>query len=238
MKIPGYYYRMQAHRWMLIAVLSCTPLWPQAGKVDWAVLPVTNAKPQFERVELKPGEQQRFEIARNVARTGTTEAFPYTKPHGTATWLIEPAGLGVTVSAGGMVAASTKAKPGKYILTVTMGSEWYKNDFRVYDPQALPLKGNWTEKAELSRDGREVPPASPLRELIVYADGNFSATWFPFETRRDYGGTYTYDVKSQGWCCTRKSGTIFRRTSFPKARRSLRLPPGVTQTVKTQLAVR
>jgi hypothetical protein len=188
---------MQAHRWILIAALSCAPLWPQADKVDWAALPVIDAKPRFERVEIKPGEQQQFQIASHAARVGSTEALPYTKPHGTVTWSIEPAGAGVTVNARGTVAASATAKPGKYILTVRIGSEWYKNDFVVYDPQAVQLKGNWTEKATLSCDGREVPPAAPLRELIFHADGDFSATWLPFETRQDYWGTYTYDVKSQ-----------------------------------------
>ena len=41
---------------MLIPVLSCTPLWPQASKVDWSVRPIRNGKPQFEGVEMKPGE--------------------------------------------------------------------------------------------------------------------------------------------------------------------------------------
>jgi len=189
--------RMRTHHWMLIAVFSCAPLWPQADKVDWAVLPVRDGKPQFERVEIKPGEQLQFQIASSSARVGSAEALPYTKSHGTATWSIEPAGLGVTVNAAGKVAASTAAKPGKYFLTVRMGSESHKNDFVVYDPQAVPLKGNWTEKAELSCDGREVPPAAPLRELIFSADGHFSATWLPFETRQDYWGVYTYDLKSQ-----------------------------------------
>src|SRR4051812_18114952 len=188
---------MQAQRWMIIAVLSCPPLWPQAGKVDWAALPLSNAKPQFERVEMKPGEQRQFQIASNAALIGSTQALPYTKPHPPAKWSIEPAGQGVTVTAGGLVAISTNVKPGKYVLTATMGSEWYKNDFVVYDPQAVPLKGNWSQKAALSCDGREVPPAAPLRELIFRAGGDFSATWFPFETRTDYGGTYGYDGKSQ-----------------------------------------
>lgn len=62
--------------------------------------------------------------------------------------------------------------------------------FIAFRPELQPLVGRWSQKAE------ECGGFEPLRELEFRADGNFSATWYPFETYKDYWGTYAYDPAS------------------------------------------
>lgn len=63
----------------------------------------------------------------------------------------------------------------------------------VFTPQTHPLVDRWKEKAEVACGSQEaLPPANPVQELLFWADGTFSVTWKPFETYRDYWGTYTY----------------------------------------------
>jgi hypothetical protein len=54
--------------------------------------------------------------------------------------------------------------------------------------------GRWEEVAQLGSDGTsESRPAKPIRELPLHAQG-FSVTWKPFETYKDYWGTYVLNA--------------------------------------------
>jgi hypothetical protein len=65
----------------------------------------------------------------------------------------------------------------------------------IYTPEANPLIGSWREAAQLACDTRaEVVREEAIEELIFFADGTFSVTWFPFESYKDYWGTYTFDL--------------------------------------------
>src|SRR6266702_3921043 len=67
----------------------------------------------------------------------------------------------------------------------------------VYTPASNPLAGYWRQASEsLCGTDQPLAPAMPIRELYFGADGRFTVTWQPFETYRDYWGTYTYDVKA------------------------------------------
>lgn len=67
---------------------------------------------------------------------------------------------------------------------------------RVVDPARSPLVGTWAQTGETPCGGAESAPAEPVRELQFRRDGTFSVTWTPFETYRDYWGTYAYDAAS------------------------------------------
>jgi hypothetical protein len=69
---------------------------------------------------------------------------------------------------------------------------------KIFTSETNPLIGYWREVAQLTCDtGAEVTPAKAIAELIFDPDGSFAVTWVPFESYKDYWGTYTFDL-SQG----------------------------------------
>ena len=66
---------------------------------------------------------------------------------------------------------------------------------KIFTPETNPLIGYWREVAQLTcESGAEVAPALAIRELIFDPDGAFAVTWVPFESYKDYWGTYTFDL--------------------------------------------
>jgi hypothetical protein len=62
---------------------------------------------------------------------------------------------------------------------------------------ACPLVGMWREVAAIEcESGTEFESTIPIDELIFDAYGRFSVTWRPFETYRDYWGTYELDLEA------------------------------------------
>jgi hypothetical protein len=190
-------FRMCVFRMMLFAPCLVVTGWPQATNADWAVYGARNSKPEFGSVEIKQGDRLQFQIASTYLIVGSHEPRPYAKPLARVNWSIQPSKAGVSVSAEGTVIVSATAPPGKYKIVAQAGNQSRSRDFLVYVPQALPLKGEWTEKFEISCDGHEIAPTVAMGELVFSAGGDFSATWLPFETRKDYWGNYTYDVKTE-----------------------------------------
>lgn len=65
---------------------------------------------------------------------------------------------------------------------------------QVYVPNASAIVGTWTEVAQLEcGSGADVAPEATMQELVFSDTGEFSATWDPFETYRDYWGRYDID---------------------------------------------
>ena len=188
---------MRIFRGIVFALCLSVLARPQFSDADWRVYGEINSIPRGEPVEIEQGGQVHFQIATNVYRIGSDVPYPYTKPLARVTWSIQPAGAGVSVSADGTVAVSANATPGGYKIMAKAGIESRSRDFLVYNPKAVPIKGTWSELAEISCGGTEMAPEKPMRELIFRAGGQFSATWIPFEIRNDYRGSYTYDVKTQ-----------------------------------------
>jgi hypothetical protein len=160
----------------------------------WEVYGEKNFRPRLEPIEIEQGGQCHFKIASNSALTGSDVPLPYTKPLAQVSWSIQPSGRGASVSADGTVLVSPNASPGSYEIRAQAGHESRSLGFLVYSTRAAPLTGTWGEQAETSCKGAEMAPETPMRELVFRASGKFSATWTPFETRKDYWGTYDYDV--------------------------------------------
>lgn len=60
--------------------------------------------------------------------------------------------------------------------------------FKVVSKDAVVLTGTWSQR------GREgCPPSEPVGELEFRPDNRFAVTFYPFETYRDYWGTYVWD---------------------------------------------
>jgi hypothetical protein len=60
---------------------------------------------------------------------------------------------------------------------------------RVVAREAVVLTGTWSQKAIEGCGARE-----PVRELVLAPDGRFSVTYMPFETYKDYWGSYTFEA--------------------------------------------
>jgi hypothetical protein len=83
------------------------------------------------------------------------------------------------------------------MLVARVGADSVRQTVHVIDPRPNPLAGFWsqagTDSAECAGGAAGQPRPEPVRELIIREDSMFSLTAVPFETRRDYWGTYSAD---------------------------------------------
>lgn len=77
------------------------------------------------------------------------------------------------------------------IRTVYAGEEPITATLSAYDPSTNPLVGIWEQI-----DYEDCPAGSRILELSFRADGTFSVTWTPFESYRDYWGSYDYEQET------------------------------------------
>jgi hypothetical protein len=118
-----------------------------------------------------------------------------------ATWSIVPTdGAGIDWTTG--ILNIDPRTPSGSVFTVRAavegGRHVVETRVHVYTPEANPLVGIWREAAQLTcGSGTEITPAEAIEELMFFADGTFTVTWFPFESYKDYWGTYAFDL-SQG----------------------------------------
>ncbi|HEY6967611.1 MAG TPA: hypothetical protein VJA94_00165 [Candidatus Angelobacter sp.] len=140
-------------------------------------------------VQLQPGETHQFFLA-----TFTSYAPPNQVP-ACATWKVEPGGKGVTIDADGLLKIDPKTPPGtKFVVTadIEQGRAQRRIPVVIYAAKAQPLVGLWKQQSSSGCSmPKEAPPPEMIKELEFRADGWFSVTWTPFETYRDYWGTYT-----------------------------------------------
>lgn len=76
------------------------------------------------------------------------------------------------------------------------------NTFNVYSPHKSPLVGYWHQ------DAASCAPQTVVQELVFSADGTFSVTYQPFESYKDYWGTYSFDPKTGQLDLVVKSGNL------------------------------
>lgn len=145
-------------------------------------------------VQLTPGDTHQFFLA-----TFTTYAPPNQVP-ACATWKVEPEGKGATIDAGGLLKIDSKTPAGsKFIVTadIEQGRAQRQIPVVVYTAETQPLVGLWKQQTS-SNCGTQKESAQPdiINELEFRADGWFSVTWTPFETYRDYWGSYAADNRN------------------------------------------
>jgi hypothetical protein len=115
-----------------------------------------------------------------------------------ATWSVTPAdgahidpdtgilNIDATTSSGSVFTVQAEIEGGRHVVATRV---------KIFTPETNPLIGYWHEEAQLTcESGAEVAPAMPIRELIFDPDGSFAVTWVPFESYKDYWGTYTFDL--------------------------------------------
>src|SRR5215813_5492805 len=104
---------------------------------------------------------------------------------------------GATIDSEGVLKIDAKTPPGaKFIVTADIehGRAQRQVPVVVYTAAAQPLVGLWQQQSRSDCHAqKDAPPSKPIHELEFCAGGWFSVTWTPFETYRDYWGSYTAD---------------------------------------------
>lgn len=92
-----------------------------------------------------------------------------------------------------IVRLTDKAKPGTSVIISTNygGHDEITGIVDVYDADARPLVGRWTQTADPSCSTESI-----IRELKFNGDGTFSVTWMPFEAYKDYWGDFDYETQT------------------------------------------
>ena len=153
-----------------------------------------------EPLEMVPGEAR-------VLPLGTAEA-PYVPltplpPACRARWSVPP-GSHAAIDARGRLQLSRYAQIGDtVVVTADVAGQSVFQHVHVIDPRPNPIAGAWTQDGPAQCTG--AAPAEPVRELMIRRDGRFSVTFTPFETYKDYWGTYTYD-RATGAVAMRAAG--------------------------------
>ncbi|MCA8900793.1 MAG: hypothetical protein KDA53_06035 [Hyphomonas sp.] len=88
------------------------------------------------------------------------------------------------------IAADAPAGERLVISAVYPGDRSLTGIVELYRRQDNPLVGTWRQASE------DCPAGIPIRELVFTAGGEFSVTWTPFESYKDYWGSYDYDAGS------------------------------------------
>lgn len=172
---------------------ACMPARPEtraANRCD-IMLPGTLGI-SLSALELAPGE---------TARMG--KPMMYTVPHVPPDTLPAACGVrwsaegGATITDDGELTITRDAAPGSIVVVrAHVDTLVAAQQILVVSPAPNPLAGQWTQDGPaLCADG-ERPSGDIVRELQFRRGGTFSVTRVPFESYRDYWGTYTYEVST------------------------------------------
>ena len=147
----------------------------------------------IEPLEMVPGERRVLELAMVRAPYTPSEPVPGVCK---ARWSV-PDGSHARVDNRGRLYVTRYARPGEtVVVSVDVGGRKVRQEVHVIDPNPNPLAGTWAQSGPAQCAGASDAAAEPVRELVIRRDGRFSLTYMPFETYKDYWGTYTYDRAS------------------------------------------
>ena len=151
-----------------------------------------------DAIDMQPGDTTRLVLGvfdYEVCGTGFRCFVPVAAD---ATWSITPAdgaridpftgilSIDATTPSGSVFTVRAEVEGGRHVVETRV---------KTFTPETNPLIGYWHEQAQLTCDtGTEVAPALAIRELIFDPDGSFAVTWSPFESYKDYWGTYAFDL--------------------------------------------
>lgn len=144
------------------------------------------------RVELAPGEN--LQLDRPMLFIA-----PFLPPD------TVPSGCGVrwsvtgpaTISTSGLLTVGRDATPGATVLVnAQVDTLLARLNVTVVDPAPNPLAATWTQDEPPTCANGSRPDDAMVRELVFRRGRTFSVTRVPFESYRDYWGTYTYDAST------------------------------------------
>ena len=143
-------------------------------------------------IQLKPGDAYQFTLA--VLSTYA----PSEPVNACATWKVEPAGKGASISANGLLKIDSATSPdSRFVVTadIEKGRAQRTMPVVVYTDKTHPLVEFWKQTGFQCKPlgAMNMPVAGIIKELEFRAGGSFSVTWVPFEVYKDYWGTYKLD---------------------------------------------
>ncbi|MEO7647288.1 MAG: hypothetical protein ABIV11_03495 [Gemmatimonadaceae bacterium] len=104
---------------------------------------------------------------------------------------------GGAIDNSGLLTITREALPGSTVVVrAHVDTLVARQDVRVVDPAPNPLAATWSQSTPPACANGEQPTDAIVRELVFRRGGAFTVTRVPFESYRDYWGTYTYDVST------------------------------------------
>jgi hypothetical protein len=183
---------------------------------------------------LRPGtlgiSATRFELAPGESVQLPKPAFfvaPYQAPD------TLPANCGVqwsvagdaTIGSTGLLTIARDARPGSTVLvSAQVDTLVARQNVLVVDPAPNPLAGTWTQSEPPTCEQGYRPGDAIVRELVFNRGRTFTVTRTPFESYRDYWGTYMYDVPTGRLTLTVENGNS--RPGFQTAALTARVVEG------------
>lgn len=142
------------------------------------------------RLELAPGETVQLERPKLFVAPYLS---PDTIPAGCVVrWSVT---TGATISDAGFLTIARDAAPGATVMvSAQVDTLVARQPVLVVDPAPNPLAGTWTQSEPPTCEQGYRPGDAIVRELVFNRGRTFTVTQTPFESYRDYWGTYTYDV--------------------------------------------
>ncbi|HUR91510.1 MAG TPA: hypothetical protein VMY38_02435 [Gemmatimonadaceae bacterium] len=175
-------------------VLACVTPRPETRVANRCniMLPGTLGIAMFSMTEseLTPGQSAR--MATPMMYTVPHEA-PYPLPANcTVRWSV---GSGATITADGELTIAPDAAPGSIVVVrAHVDTLMAAKRFLVVDPAPNALAGQWTQVGPTLCANGQSASGDIVRELEFRRSRTFSVTRVPFESYRDYWGTYTFDA--------------------------------------------
>jgi hypothetical protein len=149
----------------------------------------------LEALEIAPGGSATLRVSELQGPAGLKPMSESCHP----VWSVSD-GAPATISRGGGVLQVAQDAPDGAVFGVVaqVAGVTLEAGVQVFDPVRNPLVGTWRQSAGTPCGSTESMDAGneAVRELIFQANGSFSVAWSPFETYKDYWGTYTYEVGS------------------------------------------
>jgi hypothetical protein len=179
---------------LLLLLTSLLPAWAGDCKQPLDEPTLNRLSLGWDDVQLHPGDSHQFSLA-ILSSYAPAQEVP-----ACATWKVEPEGKGAAISSNGLLTVDPRTPPhSRFIVTadIEQGRAQRSVGVLVYTSEDQPLVGFWREKSRSDCEAQNgTTPLLPIRELEFRAKGWFSVTWMPFETYRDYWGSYTADDSS------------------------------------------
>lgn len=145
-------------------------------------------------LQIQPGDSHQLALAIFSSYAPTQEV------PACATWKVDPEGKGATISDTGLLKIDAKTPAGsRFTVTadIEKGRAQRQVPVVVFTLESQPLVGLWRQQSRSDcTPEKDQLPASAINEMEFRANGWFSVTWQPFETYRDYWGSYTADKRS------------------------------------------
>lgn len=111
-------------------------------------------------------------------------------------WRASPAGAATFSPDGATVTVADSVAPGSALTLTALfcGQEEVTKTVPVVGRDEPVIVGFWRQESAECAAG--MPRHDPVKELAFEANGDFSVTYFPFESYRDYWGTHVFDHRT------------------------------------------